>query len=175
MTPDDLAALDAMIAALEEQGRTSQASSDRLRAGERDRLAATMDADLMALMTPGSGGNLVGPWLDLTCPKGHKILAVRAVSEGPEQGVWLMAGGKHALRTTKALFQNSEAGANRFFGVMPGHPQTSRLTDRRVWECPVARCGWTAPIDEVFLQHVYAEATKRGARRVALAMPTVSR
>jgi hypothetical protein len=175
MTPDDLAAIDAVIAALEEQGRIGEASRDRMRTGARARMAATMDADLMALMTLGSRGRLVGPWLELTCPKGHKILSVRAVSDGPEQGVWLRAGRKHADRTTKALFENSEAAANPFFGAMPGHPQTSRLTDRRVWECPVARCPWSAPIAEAFLLRLYAEAVKRGFRRVPLAVPTVSR
>ena len=172
--PEDVAAIDAILAALERMGQDLEESSKRLRAGAHARMAATDDADLMALMTPGNRGRLVGPWLELTCPHRHKILSIRAVSDGPHQGVWLRAGKKHAERTTKELFQNSAAARTPLFGPMPGHHQGSLLNDRRVWSCPLPRCPWQAPISELFLLRLYSEATKRGFRRVPLAMPAVS-
>lgn len=176
MNGDQLAALDAALAALERYGREMEQANTRERAGERARRDAAANPELVALLTPGRRpGQFLGPWLTLTCPAGHHIAPVRAVVwEGG--GAELRVGGKHAGRTHRETFREGTAipgvGQSVAARPWPTTPQTERLHERRVWECPQPRCSWAAPVGESFLWRLYIAAATRQLRRAPLARPS---
>lgn len=173
MTDDDmLAALDAALAQLAAAAAAGEEAHSKESAGTYARLATAEDPELMALLTPNSRGTYVGPWIMLTCPRGHHLAPIRAVMHYRYAGAHLEVGGKHRERTRRELFQESDSARTPFFGAMPKHRQDHRLTDRRTWTCAAPRCGWSAPVSEAFLLRLYREAATRRLRRAPLARPS---
>lgn len=176
MNGDDLDALVERLAAeargglsLEEIAQRHQSQHEAARAGVRDGWAAAADAAaddlLLACLTPSANGAMLGPWIELACPLGHRVGTVRAVAD--RRGFGLEPDGRLARR-----LQPADPGWDQA-ELPPGwqNIRLQRLDGRLRLACPAPRCDWSSQVGLRFLLRAYVTAAKSGQRRVPLAPP----